>query len=102
MFIRVDDCFCFNGVPLKRVKSDKYGNPRYIVSILSLVTEEEFYTLKPVQYSEIAKKRANNYGMRVNRMKDYPNTFIFPSYSIEADVKYIAEIKAGDKKGVGV
>ena len=68
-----------------RVNSDVYGNPRYAIHFLNLLTDEEKknYDLSISEQYNIAIKRANKIGGRKFHNKQYGGGIVFQSYNIK-------------------
>lgn len=65
---------------LKRINNDINGNPRYVVSWLSLGLD-----------SYQATDKTRKAGLSIYRGKDFGGGFVFQSYNTEADIKFIKE-----------
>lgn len=65
---------------LTRVNSDSYGNPRYVIHYLALLTEQERKELEPVSKYSIAVKKAKKLfnGKRYDT-KQYAGGIVFKS-----------------------
>ena len=64
-----------------RVNNDVNGNPRYVISWLSLGLDK---------YE--ASKKTREAGLKIYRGKNYGGGFIFQSYSLEQEVKWLNDI----------
>ena len=80
-----------NGIEFYRVNSDVYGNPRYVVHFLDLLTEAERETCGG-RYSQ-AIKRANKIGGAKYRGRDFGGGIVFQSYSIDDTAEAIDRVK---------
>ena len=70
-----------SGISVYRVKSDICGNPRYVVSWLSLNLP---------RYEATKKTRAA--GLCKYRGKDFGGGFVFQSYNVDKDIKHILSL----------
>ena len=74
-----------------RINNDTYGNPRYVVHFLHLLTKEERETYNEHRYSW-AIKRANSIGGRKFHNKQYGGGIVFQSYSLESTIADIQRV----------
>ena len=65
-------------IDVYRVNNDINGNPRYVVSWLSLGLPEYKST-----------KKTRDAGLKIYRGKDFGGGFVFQSYSLESDIEWI-------------
>ena len=75
-----------------RVKSDFYGNPRYVIHFMDLLTDEEKDSLKVSEMYELAVKKARKIGGKRYRGKDFGGGIVFQSYNLEETAKEIKEL----------
>ena len=77
------------GITFYRVNSDIYGNPRYVVHYLCLLTDDEKAEGKGYDF---AAKRANKIGGAKYRGRDFGGGIVFQSYSISDTAEHIKRI----------
>ena len=75
-------------IEFTRVNNDFYGNPRYVTHFFSLLKEDE----QTLSNYNLAVKRANNFGGKKYRGKDFGGGIVFQSYSLDDLRKKISEI----------
>ena len=81
-----------NGITFYSVKSDFYGNPRYVVHFLDFIKEiEEDFSIE-IKYS-IAINRAKKVGFKIYRGKDFGGGFVCASYSLKETANGINKLK---------
>ena len=88
-----------NGIKFYRVNSDVYGNPRYVVHFLDLLTEAE--KAEPITLDrgfssrryDIAVKRAHKICGVKYRGRDFGGGIVFQSYSIDDTAEAIDRVK---------
>ena len=78
------------GIIFYRVNSDVYGNPRYVVHYLCLLTEAEQADGKGYDF---AAKRANRIGGAKYRGRDFGGGIVFQSYNIDDTAEAIDRVK---------
>ena len=86
-----------NGITFHRVNSDTYGNPRYVVHYLDLLTDAERnapVTLGESRFS-LALSRAHKIGGAKYRGRDFGGGIVFQSYSIDDTAEHIDRVKGG-------
>ena len=76
----------------KRVNNDVYGNPRYVIHFMDLLTDEEKDSLKVSEMYELAVKKARKIGGKRYRGKDFGGGIVFQSYNMEETAKNINDI----------
>ena len=86
-----------SGIDFYRVNSDIYGNPRYVVHFLSLLTEEEKADHQSYRLFSRALTRAHKIGGVKYRGRDFGGGIVFQSYSIDDTADAIERVK-GDTK----
>lgn len=86
-----------NGITFYRVKSDMYGNPRYVVHFLSLLTEEEKADPQSYRLFSLALYRAHKIGGAKYRGRDFGGGIVFQSYSIDNTADAIERVKGETK-----
>lgn len=85
-------------IELKRVTSDTYGNPRYVVHFMNLLSDKDWDSL-PQGLSHIsdgyalAIKKAKKIGGSKYRGKDFGGGIVFQSYNTEELIRDILELK---------
>jgi hypothetical protein len=85
-------------IELKRVTSDTYGNPRYVVHFMSLLSDKDWDSL-PQGLSQmtdgyaLAIKKAKKIGGSKYRGKDFGGGIVFQSFNIESTIKDIKGVK---------
>jgi hypothetical protein len=75
----------------ERVKSDSYGNPRFVLHFTNLITDEERETFKRAGYDfggisqryDYAVKKANKIGGRKYHNKSYGGGIVFSTYNLD-------------------
>lgn len=70
-------------IPYKRIKSDYYGNPRYVVHYLDLELKD---------YVNVSQ-----YGLKKYRGKDFGGGYVIQSYNLESDLTHILKRMEEDK-----
>ena len=76
----------------KRVNNDVYGNPRYVINFMELLTDEEKDSLKVSEMYELAVKKARKIGGKRYRGKDFGGGIVFQSYNLEETANEIKEL----------
>ena len=74
----------------KRVNSDIYGNPRYVIHFSSFLNDTE--KENKLKNRHIAIYRAYKFGAKEYKGKDFGGGVVFQSYNIDSDIKRIKEI----------
>ena len=74
----------------KRVNSDIYGNPRYVIHFSSFLNDTE--NENKLKNRHIAIYRAYKFGAKEYKGKDFGGGVVFQSYNIDSDIKRIKEI----------
>lgn len=73
-------------IEFKKIKNDIYGNPRYVVHFMSLLSDKDWDSL-PQGLSQIsdgyalAIKKAKKIGGKAYRGKDFGGGIVFQSYN---------------------
>lgn len=82
-----------------KINNDMYGNPRYVVHFLALLTNTEKMEYDISRGYEIAVKRSNKINGKKFHNKQYGGGIVFSSYNLEATEKQIEFIllKEGKK-----
>ena len=78
------------GITFYRVNSDIYGNPRYVVHYLCLLTDDEKAEGKRYDF---AAKRANRIGGAKYRGREFGGGIVFQSYNIDNTAEAIDRVK---------
>ena len=76
----------------KRVNNDVYGNPRYVINFMELLTDEEKDSLKVSEMYELAVKKARKIGGKRYRGKDFGGGIVFQSYNLKETANEIKEL----------
>lgn len=80
----------YDSQSLTRINNDVYGNPRYVIHFLALLTDEEKQSSDIGSKYEIAVKRANKLiGGRKFHNKQYGGGIVFSSYNVEDELALI-------------
>lgn len=77
-----------------RTRNDIYGNPRYIVHFLNLLTDKESndYSLSIMEKKMIAVNRSRSIGGKVYKGKDYGGGIVFQSYNLDKTLEEIVNL----------
>ena len=85
-----------NGIEFFRVNSDVYGNPRYVVHFLDLLTEAEkaepFLSSGYTKF-QTALNRSHKIGGAKYRGRDFGGGIVFQSYNIDDTAEAIDRVK---------
>ena len=74
-----------------RVNNDTYGNPRYVVHFLALLTPAECADKGYARYDQ-ACARARKIGGRKYRAPSYGGGIVFTSYNLRETEEHIARV----------
>ena len=81
----------------KKIKNDIYGNPRYVIHFMKLLTQNEldsFSGLDKISKAyALAIKKAKKLGGKAYHGKDFGGGIVFKSFNIESTIKDIVEVK---------
>ncbi len=76
-------------IEFTQVKSDIYGNPRYVVHYLNFIVESDCCRLSCY---DLAFERAKTLGFKKYTGKDYGGGFVIQSCNIQEDEKRINKL----------
>ena len=85
-------------IQYKKIKNDIYGNPRYVIHFINLLSDKDWDSL-PQSLSQIsdgyalAIKKAKKIGGSKYRGKDFGGGIVFQSFNIESTIKDIKGLK---------
>lgn len=80
-------------IEFKKIKNDIYGNPRYVIHFMELLTLNEldsFSGLDKISKAyALAIKKAKKLGGKAYRGKDFGGGIVFQSFNIKSKIKDI-------------
>lgn len=78
---------------MKKIKNCYYGNPRYVIHFLKLLTSKEINNLSIFEGYDLAIKKAKKLGGKRYRGKDFGGGIVFSTWNTTDLLKKIGELR---------